>query len=174
MELHKPSICLFNSTSKGPHLDSELLELQRGNLLLEREKLKLEIQILQMKLAKMRQGDEEQQVLQYLPRRQPTSSCKMLWDHDTLFDVSGWGQRTRLQVKSGSPQAEGDKIVYFNTILLNLRPMSQLQLSTITSTSWVVKQGRTTFTSDKSNFMETFHDQLIFFLQVFNIFILRL
>ncbi|KAL3978499.1 chromatin licensing and DNA replication factor 1 [Sarotherodon galilaeus] len=33
--------------------DEDLLDLKRGNLLLEREKLNLEIQILQMKLAKM-------------------------------------------------------------------------------------------------------------------------
>lgn len=34
-------------------LDGDLLELKRGNLLLEREKLNLEIQILRMKAAKM-------------------------------------------------------------------------------------------------------------------------
>ncbi|XP_019735072.1 deoxyribonuclease 1 like 4, tandem duplicate 1 isoform X2 [Hippocampus comes] len=78
VEVELRSLTTPRQENEGPHLDSELLELQRGNLLLEREKLKLEIQILQMKLAKMRQGDEEQQLLQYLPRQQPTSSCKML------------------------------------------------------------------------------------------------
>lgn len=34
-------------------VDEDLLELKRGNLLLEREKLGLEIQILRMKMAKM-------------------------------------------------------------------------------------------------------------------------
>lgn len=38
-------------------VDSDLLELKRGNLLLEREKLNLEIQILQAKMAKMKRGD---------------------------------------------------------------------------------------------------------------------
>lgn len=36
--------------------DADLLELKRGNLLLEREKLNLEIQILQAKLEKFNQG----------------------------------------------------------------------------------------------------------------------
>ncbi|XP_049590360.1 deoxyribonuclease 1 like 4, tandem duplicate 1 isoform X2 [Syngnathus scovelli] len=54
-----------------PQSDNELQELKRGNLLLEREKLNLEIQILQLKLAKMQQGDVQ-------PRQEPTSSCKML------------------------------------------------------------------------------------------------
>ena len=38
-------------------LDEDLLELKRGNLLLEREKLQLEIQILRQKMAKMNSGD---------------------------------------------------------------------------------------------------------------------
>lgn len=37
--------------------DDDLIELKRGNLLLEREKLNLEIQILRMKFAKMSNGD---------------------------------------------------------------------------------------------------------------------
>ncbi|XP_061833575.1 deoxyribonuclease-1-like isoform X3 [Nerophis lumbriciformis] len=45
--------------TQGPLLDGELLELKRGNLLLEREKLNLEIQILRMKLSRMTHGDEE-------------------------------------------------------------------------------------------------------------------
>ncbi|XP_073324816.1 deoxyribonuclease-1-like [Pagrus major] len=39
-------------------VDPDLLELKRGNLLLEREKLNLEIQILRAKLAKKSLGDE--------------------------------------------------------------------------------------------------------------------
>ncbi|KAK1901061.1 Deoxyribonuclease gamma [Dissostichus eleginoides] len=46
---------LFPST---PPQDEGLLELQRGNLMLEREKLSLEIQILRMKVAKMNRGNE--------------------------------------------------------------------------------------------------------------------
>lgn len=38
-------------------VDGDLLELKRGNLLLEREKLNLEIQILRAKMAKLNQGD---------------------------------------------------------------------------------------------------------------------
>ncbi|XP_034442426.1 deoxyribonuclease 1 like 4, tandem duplicate 1 [Hippoglossus hippoglossus] len=38
-------------------LDEDLLELKRGNLLLEREKLQLEIQILRQKMAQMNSGD---------------------------------------------------------------------------------------------------------------------
>lgn len=38
-------------------VDRDLLELKRGNLLLEREKLNLEIQILRAKMAKLNQGD---------------------------------------------------------------------------------------------------------------------
>lgn len=38
-------------------VDSDLLELKRGNLLLEREKLNLEIQILQAKVAKLSRAD---------------------------------------------------------------------------------------------------------------------
>ncbi|XP_019952256.2 deoxyribonuclease 1 like 4, tandem duplicate 1 [Paralichthys olivaceus] len=38
-------------------MDQDLLELKRGNLLLEREKLQLEIQILQQKMAKMNSGN---------------------------------------------------------------------------------------------------------------------
>ncbi|KAF3855682.1 hypothetical protein F7725_016405 [Dissostichus mawsoni] len=41
-----------------PPQDEGLLELQRGNLMLEREKLSLEIQILRMKVAKMNRGNE--------------------------------------------------------------------------------------------------------------------
>ncbi|KAM4741282.1 deoxyribonuclease 1 like 4, tandem duplicate 1 [Anableps anableps] len=37
--------------------DEDLIELKRGNLLLEREKLNLEIQILRMKIAKMTNGN---------------------------------------------------------------------------------------------------------------------
>ncbi|XP_035486064.1 deoxyribonuclease 1 like 4, tandem duplicate 1 [Scophthalmus maximus] len=40
-------------------LDDDLLELKRGNLLLEREKLGLEIQILRQKMAKMNCGDAD-------------------------------------------------------------------------------------------------------------------
>ncbi|XP_051270036.1 deoxyribonuclease-1 isoform X1 [Dicentrarchus labrax] len=44
---------------RGPVVvDAGLLELKRGNLLLEREKLSLEIQILRAKLAKMARSDE--------------------------------------------------------------------------------------------------------------------
>lgn len=39
-------------------VDADLLELKRGNLLLEREKLSLEIQILRGKLARKTLGDE--------------------------------------------------------------------------------------------------------------------
>lgn len=39
-------------------VDADLLELKRGNLLLEREKLSLEIQILRAKLARKTLGDE--------------------------------------------------------------------------------------------------------------------
>lgn len=39
-------------------VDEDLLELKRGNLLLEREKLSLEIQILRAKMAKMNRADE--------------------------------------------------------------------------------------------------------------------
>ncbi|XP_041810709.1 deoxyribonuclease gamma-like isoform X1 [Chelmon rostratus] len=39
-------------------VDEDLLELKRGNLLLEREKLSLEIQILRAKMAKLNRGDE--------------------------------------------------------------------------------------------------------------------
>ncbi|XP_037621647.1 deoxyribonuclease 1 like 4, tandem duplicate 1 [Sebastes umbrosus] len=39
-------------------VDEDLLELKRGNLLLEREKLSLEIQILRLKMANMSRGDE--------------------------------------------------------------------------------------------------------------------
>lgn len=39
-------------------VDEDLLELKRGNLMLEREKLSLEIQILRVKMAKMNRGDE--------------------------------------------------------------------------------------------------------------------
>ncbi|XP_070758634.1 deoxyribonuclease-1-like [Enoplosus armatus] len=39
-------------------VDEDLLELKRGNLLLEREKLSLEIQILRVKMAKMNSFDE--------------------------------------------------------------------------------------------------------------------
>ncbi|XP_022597934.1 deoxyribonuclease-1-like isoform X1 [Seriola dumerili] len=38
-------------------MDEDLLELKRGNLLLEREKLSLEIKILQQKMAKMNSGN---------------------------------------------------------------------------------------------------------------------
>lgn len=38
-------------------VDAELLELKRSNLLLEREKLGLEIQILRAKMAKLKQAD---------------------------------------------------------------------------------------------------------------------
>lgn len=38
-------------------VDGNLLELKRGNLLLEREKLNLEIQVLRAKMAKLNQGD---------------------------------------------------------------------------------------------------------------------
>lgn len=38
-------------------VDAELLELKRSNLLLEREKLSLEIQILRAKMAKLKQAD---------------------------------------------------------------------------------------------------------------------
>lgn len=38
-------------------VDADLMELKRGNLLLEREKLGLEIQILRAKMAKLNQGD---------------------------------------------------------------------------------------------------------------------
>lgn len=37
-------------------VDADLMELKRGNLLLEREKLGLEIQILRAKMAKLNQG----------------------------------------------------------------------------------------------------------------------
>lgn len=39
-------------------VDADLLELKRSNLLLEREKLSLEIQILRAKMAKLKQRDE--------------------------------------------------------------------------------------------------------------------
>ncbi|XP_070815863.1 deoxyribonuclease 1 like 4, tandem duplicate 1 [Chaetodon trifascialis] len=39
-------------------VDEDLLELKRGNLLLEREKLSLEIQMLRAKMAKLNRGDE--------------------------------------------------------------------------------------------------------------------
>lgn len=38
-------------------VDADLMELKRGNLLLEREKLGLEIQILRAKMAKLNQRD---------------------------------------------------------------------------------------------------------------------
>lgn len=38
-------------------VDADLLELKRGNLLLEREKLSLEIQILRAKMAKLNRED---------------------------------------------------------------------------------------------------------------------
>lgn len=38
-------------------VDADLLELRRGNLLLEREKLSLEIQILRAKMAKLNRED---------------------------------------------------------------------------------------------------------------------
>lgn len=38
-------------------VDADLLELKRGNLLLEREKLGLEIQILRAKMAKLNRDD---------------------------------------------------------------------------------------------------------------------
>lgn len=38
-------------------VDADLMELKRGNLLLEREKLGLEIQILRAKMAKLNQVD---------------------------------------------------------------------------------------------------------------------
>lgn len=38
-------------------VDADLMELKRGNLLLEREKLGLEIQILRAKMSKLNQGD---------------------------------------------------------------------------------------------------------------------
>lgn len=38
-------------------VDADLMELKRGNLLLEREKLVLEIQVLRAKMAKQNQGD---------------------------------------------------------------------------------------------------------------------
>lgn len=37
--------------------DADLLELKRGNLLLEREKLNLEIQILRAKMEKLNRGN---------------------------------------------------------------------------------------------------------------------
>ncbi|KAM3621243.1 uncharacterized protein V6R79_008356 [Siganus canaliculatus] len=44
---------------RGPAVvDQDLLELKRGNLLLEREKLNLEIQILRAKMTKMERGDQ--------------------------------------------------------------------------------------------------------------------
>lgn len=45
----------FSPTDEVP--DADLLELKRGNLLLEREKLNLEIQFLQAKLEKFNQGN---------------------------------------------------------------------------------------------------------------------
>ncbi|XP_061641077.1 deoxyribonuclease 1 like 4, tandem duplicate 1 isoform X1 [Phyllopteryx taeniolatus] len=63
--------------NEGPRLNSKLLELQQENLLLEREKLNLEIQMLQMKLAKMKRGDEKERLLLQLPDHQPASRCKI-------------------------------------------------------------------------------------------------
>lgn len=39
-------------------VDADLLEMKRGNLLLEREKLSLEIQILRAKMAKLNREDD--------------------------------------------------------------------------------------------------------------------
>ncbi|XP_040890262.1 deoxyribonuclease-1-like [Toxotes jaculatrix] len=50
---------LVQSVSPGlVAMDEDLLELKRGNLLLEREKLSLEIQILRQKMAKMNRGND--------------------------------------------------------------------------------------------------------------------
>ncbi|XP_077385945.1 deoxyribonuclease 1 like 4, tandem duplicate 1 isoform X1 [Festucalex cinctus] len=82
VEVELRSLTAPQENEAGPHVDSELLELKRGNLLLERQKLNLEIQILQLKLAKMRRGDDDDEegggLLHPPPRRQPTCSCKML------------------------------------------------------------------------------------------------
>lgn len=54
------SISLSLSAAAGPlvvETDADLLELKRGNLLLEREKLNLEIQILRAKLEKFNHRD---------------------------------------------------------------------------------------------------------------------
>ena len=39
-------------------MNEDLLDLRRGNLLLEREKLSLEIQILRQKMAKISRGED--------------------------------------------------------------------------------------------------------------------
>lgn len=51
--------CSFLPDEVPPVVETEadLLELKRGNLLLEREKLNLEIQILRAKMEKLNQGD---------------------------------------------------------------------------------------------------------------------
>ncbi|XP_054640486.1 deoxyribonuclease 1 like 4, tandem duplicate 1 [Dunckerocampus dactyliophorus] len=71
VEVELKSLTEPRQETQGPLLDGELLEMKRGNLLLEREKLNLEIQILKMKLAKMTRGDKQTD-------EQPSSSCKML------------------------------------------------------------------------------------------------
>ncbi|KAK5873135.1 hypothetical protein PBY51_013776 [Eleginops maclovinus] len=56
---HLVSLCRCDTpVSPDSFSDEDLLELQRGNLMLEREKLSLEIQILRMKVAKMTGGDK--------------------------------------------------------------------------------------------------------------------
>ncbi|KAL6112346.1 uncharacterized protein ACO6RY_09124 [Pungitius sinensis] len=55
---HYPVEVELKSTTWRGGADEDLLELKRGNLLLEREKLSLEIQILQLKKAKMDGGGE--------------------------------------------------------------------------------------------------------------------
>nr|XP_061814241.1 deoxyribonuclease 1 like 4, tandem duplicate 1 [Nerophis lumbriciformis] len=78
VEVELRSLTKPRQENEGLLLDGDLLELKRGNLLLEREKLNLEIQILQMKLSKMEQGGEEQQLLMQSPHQPLTSPCKML------------------------------------------------------------------------------------------------
>ncbi|XP_062420135.1 deoxyribonuclease-1-like [Pungitius pungitius] len=55
---HYPVEVELKSTTWSGGAGENLLELKRGNLLLEREKLTLEIQILRLKKAKMDGGDE--------------------------------------------------------------------------------------------------------------------
>lgn len=54
--LHLPLKSFFFPTDEVPP-DEDLLELKRGNLLLEREKLNLEIQFLQAKMERFNQGN---------------------------------------------------------------------------------------------------------------------
>lgn len=55
---HYPVEVELKSTARPGGADKDLLELKRGNLLLEREKLGLEIQILRLKKAKMNREGE--------------------------------------------------------------------------------------------------------------------